>query len=558
MKLSLKPTHLKRYKDIGLLLLKYGSSDFANEFELEEAFDDLSPSVPVRSPAPEALADDLEKMGPTFIKLGQLLSSRADLLPERYLKPLERLQDRVKSFSYDEVEHILETELGARISKAFSYFNPEPMAAASLGQVHEAILRDGRPVVVKVQRPHIRRQIAEDFETLEELAAFFDEHTKIGRRYQFVKILEEFKTTLLHELDYEREAANLNAIAQNLKDFTHIVVPRPVHDYTTRSVLTMDYIRGHKITELSPLTWLDLNGQVLTEQLFKAYLKQVLVDGLFHADPHPGNIFLSDDGRIALLDLGMVGRTTPGMQENLLKLLLAMGDGRAEDALEIVLRISETRDDFNESDFRRRIGQLVAEQQDNTLQQIDVGKALLAVTKTSAETGLYVPSDLTVLGKTLLQLDHIGKTLAPDFNPNASIRHHVIEILRQRMLKSTSFTAVLSSLLDIKDFVGGLPVRLNKILDAAANAELELKIKAPDAQQLMTGFQKIANRIATGVILAALIVGAALLMQVQTSFQIFGYPGLAILCFIAAASGGAWLVLSILIKDHKDKKKRRP
>jgi ubiquinone biosynthesis protein len=558
MKLSLKPAHLKRYKDIGLLFLKYSSSDFARDFDLEDTFDHEHATAPSRSPPPEELAGDLEKMGPTFIKLGQLLSSRPDLLSEPYLKALARLQDKVKPFSYAEVEHIVASELGVRISKGFSFFDPEPVAAASLGQVHEAVLRDGRPVAVKVQRPHIRKQIAEDFETLEELAAFLDEHTKIGRRYQFVKILEEFKITLLRELDYLREAAHLNALAENLKDFEHIVVPRPVQDYTTRNVLTMDRIRGQKITELSPLAWLDINGQALTEELFKAYLKQVLVDGLFHADPHPGNIFLTEDGCVALLDLGMIGRTTPGMQENLLKLLLAMSEGKAEDALEIVLRISDTTDDFNESDFRRKIGQLVAEQQDTTLQHTDMGKALLAVGKTSAETGLYVPSELTMLGKTLLQLDQVGKTLAPDFNPNAAIRRNVVELLRQRMLKSTSSTTLLSSLLDIKDFVGGLPVRVNKILDAAANAELELKVKAPDTQQLLTGFQKIANRITTGVILAALIVGAALLMHVQTSFRLFGYPGLAILCFILAAGGGAWLVLSILIKDRKDKRKPRP
>jgi ubiquinone biosynthesis protein len=225
--------------------------------------------------------------------------------------------------------------------------------------------------------------------------------------------------------------------------------------------------------------------------------------------------------------------------------------------VEIVLRISETTDEFDEPEFRRRIGQLIADQQENTLQQTDVGKALLDVGKSAADTGLYVPSELTLLGKTLLQLDEVGKTLAPDFSPNAAIRRHASEILRQRVFKNASPGNLMSSLLDVKDFLGGLPLRVNKILDAAANAELELKIKAPDTQQLMTGFQKIANRITMGVILAALIVGAALLMQVNTAFQIFGYPGLAMLCFIAAASGGAWLVLSIVIKDHKDKKRSR-
>jgi ubiquinone biosynthesis protein len=559
MKISLKPHHLKRYKDIALLFAKYSSPDFAREFELGDEFTAGASEAPSGASAlpPEELANDLERMGPTFVKLGQLLSSRADLLPERYLKALARLQDRVKPFSYAEVEEIVQTELGVRLSKAFSRFDSEHLAAASLGQVHRAALRDGRRVVVKVQRPNIRKQIAGDFQVLEEIAEFMDEHTKVGRRYQFVKVLNEFKTTLLHELDYQREAANLNTIADNLKQFPRIHVPRPVADYTTRSVLTMQFVEGTKITELSPLARMDIDGEGLAEELFKAYLKQVLVDGIFHADPHPGNIFLTDDGRVALLDLGMVGHITPGMQEELIKLLLAISEGQSDEACDFVVRISETRDEFDENDFRRRAAQLIADQKDAPLGERDVGKALLEVGKIAADTGLYVPSELTMLGKTLLQLDQVGKTLSPTFNPNASVRQNVSEILTQRMWKQASPSKMLGTMLELKDFVGGLPSRLSKILDTLANAEMELKIKTPDTQQLMDGFQKVANRITTGLILAALIVGASLLMQVNTSFRILGYPGFAMLCFLFAAAGGAWLVLSILFKDHKDKKRTR-
>src|SRR5580692_8137165 len=252
MKLSLKPHHLKRYKDIALLLWKYGTSDVAKEFA-NEAGGDEKPALPAKpgQPTPEELADDLEKMGPTFIKFGQLLSGRADLLPAPYLKALARLQDKIKPFPYAEVEQIVASELGVRISKAFRSFDEQHLAAASLGQVHRATLRDGRPVVVKVQRPDIRKQITEDFEVLEEIAEFFDEHTEIGRRYRFGKILAEFKTSIFQELDYEREASNLTTLANNLKEFLHIVVPLPVLDFSSRSVLTMDFVKGTKITTLS-------------------------------------------------------------------------------------------------------------------------------------------------------------------------------------------------------------------------------------------------------------------------------------------------------------------
>ena len=558
MKISLKPQHLKRYKDIALLFAKYSSPDFAREFELGDEFTAANDTPNGTSALPpEELADDLERMGPTFVKLGQLLSSRADLLPERYLKALSRLQDKVKPFSFAEVEEIVQTELGVRLSKAFSRFDSEHLAAASLGQVHRAALRDGRRVVVKIQRPNIRKQIAGDFQVLEEIAEFMDEHTKVGRRYQFVKVLHEFKATLLHELDYQREASNLNTIAENLKQFSHIHIPRPVADYTTRSVLTMQFVEGIKITELSPLARLDIDGEALAEELFKAYLKQVLVDGIFHADPHPGNIFLTSDGRIALLDMGMVGHIAPTMQEELIKLLLAISEGQSDEACDLVLRMSETNERFDESDFRRRTAELIADQKDAPLGERDVGKALLQVGKISADTGLYAPSELTMLGKTLLQLDQVGKTLSPTFNPNASVRRNVSEILTQRMWKQASPSKMLGTMLELKDFFGGLPSRLSKILDTLANAEMELKIKSPDTQQLMDGFQKVANRITTGLILASLIVGASLLMQVNTTFRILGYPGFAMLCFLFAATGGAWLVLSIMFKDNKDKKRNR-
>ena len=558
MKLSLKSHHLKRYKDIALLFLKYGTSDLAKEFANEDTADEKKlPAAKHDQPAPEELADDLEKMGPTFIKFGQLLSSRPDLLPEPYLKALARLQDKVKPFPYEHVEEIIASELGIRMSKAFSFFEQKHLAAASLGQVHRAALRDGRPVVVKVQRPEIRKQIAEDFEVLEEIAAFFDEHTDIGRRYRFGKILAEFKSSILQELDYQREASNLTTLANNLKEFPHILVPLPVLDYSSRSVLTMDYVSGTKITALSPIAQLDINGDVLAEELFKAYLKQVLIDGFFHADPHPGNIFLTDDGRVALLDLGMTGRVSSNMQENLLRLLLAISEGNGDEAVKIVLRISETADEFDKAEFTKKTTEFVSEQRDQTLNHQNVGKTLMEVSRTAAKTGLYVPTELTLLGKTLLQLEQVGNVLCPNFNPNASVRRNVAEIMATRMRQAALPGHLFGSFLEMKDFVGGLPERVNKILDVVGNSELEVNVKTPDALHLLNGFEKIANRVTTGIILAALIVGAALMMRITSSFQIFGYPGIAMICFLIATGGSAWLVIGILWKDYKDKRKRK-
>jgi ubiquinone biosynthesis protein len=334
-----------------------------------------------------------------------------------------------------------------------------------------------------------------------------------------------------------------------------LLVPQPILDYSTRSVLTMDLVQGRKITSLGPLARLELQGGALAEELFKAYLKQVLVDGLFHADPHPGNVFLTDDGRVALLDLGMVGHTAPAMQDSLLKVLMAVSEGNSDEAADLVIRIGQKTEAFDAEEFRRRIRQLIALRQNQGLQQLNVGKSLLEVSRNAAENGLFVPSELTLLGKTLLQLDEVGKILDPTFDPNASVRRNVGEIMTKRMHKQTTQGSIYSSLLEMKDFMTSLPSRLNQIMDAITNAELEVKVKAVDAKMVVEGIEKVANRITTGIMLAALVIGAALLMQVETTFQIFGYPGLAIVLFLAAAAGGFTLVINIFIHDHKDRKK---
>lgn len=556
MAVSLKPSHLKRYRDIAVLLVKYGRADLAKGIGIDEDVARPSDAEAV-PPKAEELARDLEKLGPTFIKLGQLLSTRADLLPVAYIDALARLQDDVEPFSFADVERIVTEELGARISKAFAEFDAAPLAAASLGQVHRAVLRDGRVVAVKVQRPGVREQIIDDLDAFTEIAQLLDRHLEAGRLYQFEKMVEEFRKTILRELDYRREAQNLVTLSENLAEFDRIVVPSPILDFTTGRILTMDFVFGQKITALSPLEKIDIDGARLADELHRAYLKQILIDGFFHADPHPGNVFLTDDGRVALIDLGMVGWISSAMQENLLKLLLAISEGKGEEAAERASEIGEKLETFDEAEFRRRVVELVGEYQNARLEQIQVGKVVMEVSQVSGAAGMRLPPELTMLGKTLLHLDEIGRTLDPTFDPNASVRKNAAELLQRRMRKSASPANLYASLLEAKDFVQKLPARINKVLDILANNQLRLNVDAVDERLLIDGLHKIANRIALGVILAALIVGAALLMQVPTPFRIFGYPGLAILLFLAAAFGGVWLVVSILVRDREPPPKRK-
>jgi predicted unusual protein kinase regulating ubiquinone biosynthesis (AarF/ABC1/UbiB family) len=334
-------------------------------------------------------------------------------------------------------------------------------------------------------------------------------------------------------------------------------VPSPILDFTTGRVLTMEFVFGQKITSLSPLEKIDIDGARLADELHRAYLKQILIDGFFHADPHPGNVFLTDDHRVALIDLGMVGWISSAMQENLLKMLLAISEGKGEEAAERAAEIGEKLETFDEPEFHRRVVELVGEYQNARLEQIQVGKVVMEVSRVSADAGMRLPAELTMLGKTLLHLDEIGRTLDPSFDPNASVRKNAAELLQKRMRKSASPANLYASLLEAKDFAQKLPGRVNKVLDILANNQLRLDVDAVDERLLIDGLHKIANRISLGLVLAALIVGAALLMQVPTEFRILGYPGLAILLFFAAAFGGLWLVVSIIVRDREPTARRR-
>lgn len=555
MVVSLKPERLKRYKDVAMLLIKYGRSDLISAAGLEgSVLPDEIAAESETAPA-EELAKDLERLGPTFIKLGQLLSTRADLLPGPYLDALARLQDQIEPFSYEEVERIVSGELGVRLSKAFADFEPTPLAAASLSQVHRAYMRDGRAVVVKVQRPNIRDLIVGDLEALGEIAHFLDLHTELGRRYEFDNMLVNLRKSLLRELDFTIEANNLHTIGQNLAEFEDIVLPEPIDDFTTTRVLTMEYISGKKITALNPLRLLEIDGSTLADQLFRAYLKQFLIDGLFHADPHPGNVFVTDDDRIALLDVGMVGRMTRTFQDNLLRLLLAISEGRGEMAAQAAMRMGEEKEGFDRAAFERRITDLVADNSDAILSRLNAGKVTLEITRISADCWFRLPAEFTMIAKAFLNLDQVVYTLDPHFDPNIIIRERANEILQRNILKSVAPNNLLSGVVDLKEFAEKLPTRVNKILDAAGNNELRFKVDAIDEKVVLEGLQKVANRITLGLVVAALIVGAAMLMRVETSFRIFGYPGLAMIFFLLAAAAGLVLMFSILFYDEKRRKK---
>ncbi|MFA6223569.1 MAG: AarF/UbiB family protein [Desulfomonilaceae bacterium] len=557
MVLPIKTAHLKRYRDIALLLVRYGFYDIARKTGLDKMLEKSQREASRVTLEGEELARDLETLGPTFVKLGQFLSTRPDILPREYVDALGRLQSEVKGFPFEQAQETVKAELGTEVSVAFKEFDPEPIAAASIGQVHRALTLDGRTVVVKVQRPNIRETVMTDLEVIGAIAGFVQKNTEIGELYGVDDMFQEFNSSMLRELDYLQEMRNLITLRKNLQEFNNIVVPIPIEALTTQRILTMGFIEGTKITLLSDSIQPSLDRTLLLEDTFRAYLKQILVDGFFHADPHPGNLVLTKDGRIGILDLGMVARITPGMREKLIRFLVAMSNGEPEDAARIAASIGEKMDNFDASKYYRRTVELIFRYGNTTLGQIQMGKLILEFTSVARECGIRVPKDLAMLGKTILQLDQVAAALDPDFDPNSSLRKYAGQIMLQYLTGRVTVGNVISGIWEFKDSISNLPKSLSSVLEQMAINRFQVKVDLLDENRFVGGMQKIANRITLGLLLASLIIGAGLMARLPTTFQILGYPAIAIIFFLIASAGAVILILHILIYDEKPKKLKK-
>jgi predicted unusual protein kinase regulating ubiquinone biosynthesis (AarF/ABC1/UbiB family) len=559
MESIVKYLHLDVYKGLVMLLLKHGHHELVHTLGLGKGLskNEFNEGTSTAHKAIEDLPDDIQKLGPTFVKIGQLLAGRADLLPLEYMQSLERLQDSCEAMPFETVRAVIEEELGGRLEDHFARMDEVPLGAASLGQVHRAWTHLGRDVAVKVQRPDIRKQMISDLQAIAQVADLLTEHTDWGYRHQLAELVTEFRHTLMRELDYQQEAENLSRLATNISDFDTLFVPQPIEDLTSPRVLTMDFVDGRKIKTLRNEGATIENGEVLAEDLFRAYLQQVLVDGFYHADPHPGNIMLTCDGRIALIDLGMVGKIPPRLRERVLSLVMAASDGRSEDVIHMAIEIGHVLETFDRRKFSQRVNRLVMDRYKTRAEGMAAGRLMLGIAEIAGDTGLFVPTEIAVLGKALVNLESVGEVLSPDFDVDASIRRNMSRMVNRRLLQSLSPGTLLSGMLETKELIGDLPRRVATILDNVANNEARLRIDAVDEERLITGIRSIANRIAVGLVLAALIIAAAILMSIESRYTLFGYPAMAIVLFIAAAGLGFVLVISTLWTDRDSKPGRR-
>ena len=546
------PTGVARTAQILRFLLKYRTAGVFTGLDLDAAAETVDDQP--ASGTPEEFVKDLESLGPTFVKIGQALSTRPDMVPPAYLEALERMQDNVAPVPFDEIREVVEQSLGVRLSKPFTEFDETPIGCASLAQVHRACLRDGRTVAVKVQRPGIGPQIRADLDAIGALAKRADQHTRMGRDVHFADWVQEFRRALLGELDYRMEAENLDRFGEHLADYPQLYVPSPLWDLCADKVLTMDLVEGTKVTEVSGLRRTEEPMDDLARALMRGYLDQVFVHGEIHADPHPGNLLVTNDGRLALFDLGMIAHVPPRMRERLLKLLFAAVDGRGEAVANESIAMGTRLEHFDAGRYQREVGQMVARYAAHASgRNVSEGRLMLDLVRLGTACGLRTPPELSLLGKTLLNLERVADALAPDVDVREVVEGHLDGVMRGRLRKALSPSSIATELMEVQGLLRDAPRKVSDLLSLLADNRFKVQVVGLD--KLMESLQKIANRIAAGVITASLIIGAALMMRIDTGPHLFGYPAIALVLFLIGAGLGITIVVNSLRSDRKAKPK---
>jgi predicted unusual protein kinase regulating ubiquinone biosynthesis (AarF/ABC1/UbiB family) len=545
------PVSIARSAQIIAFLLKYRGAGVFTGIDLDNATTGMEPPEHVEVDA-EQFVDDLEALGPTFIKIGQALSTRPDMVPPAYITALQRMQDEVSPVPFEIVRAVFETEIGVRMNKVFDAVDEVPIGSASLAQVHRAVLRDGREVAVKIQRPFVAEQVRMDLDTIASFAGKADRITDIGRRLRFADWVHEFRKTLFAELDYRVEAENLERFSEHFEDYPELFCPQPVRDLCSTRVLTMDLVRGVKVTAISGVRRTEQDMGLLGKALMQGYLDQMFVHGEIHADPHAGNMLVTEDGRLGLFDLGMIAHVPPKQRERLLKLLFAAVDGRGEEVANETIAMGTRLESFDEERFMREIGQVVSRYAAHSHSgSQSEGRLMLELVALSTACGLRSPPELSLLGKTLLNLEQVAHALDPHLDVKRVVERHLEHVMRERLKKSLSPSNIASELIEVQALLRESPRKVSDLLSLLAENRMQVRVDGLGDSPLMESLQKIANRISAGLVTAALIVASAMMMRVDTAHHLFGYPAIAMLLFLVGAGLGLTIVLSALLGDRK-------
>ena len=498
--------HINRYREVASVLARHGFGLILEEMGLINLL-----SLPKRifrteeEVDPQTLGERLrialEELGPTYVKMGQIASTRPDILPAYVITELEKLQDQVPPFSFIEASKIIEAELGAAPSDIFMEFDETPIAAASIGQVHYAVLKSGEEVAVKVQRPLIAHTIETDLEILLDLAGLAERRIEWAALYHVRDMVDEFARSLRSELDYSIEGRNAEKIAKQFAEDTTIQIPKVYWEYSKKRVLTLEFMRGVKLSQIENLENLGYNREVLAENLIKAMFKQILVKGFFHGDPHPGNIFVLPGQIISFIDFGMVGRLSPDMKYNFASLVIGMMRQKTEDMIDAVFEMGIVPDDIDRKVLFRDVDLLREKYLDVPLSQVHLGEAVNDLFQIAFRHRILIPSDLVLLGKSLLSLEGIVERL----DPNISIVN-IAEPFGRQLLKERFNPTILAekawhNLKEYTELIVEIPKQTKALLHTIQRGRTRIEIIIPELETFLRKLDRISNQISFSIIL---------------------------------------------------------
>ncbi len=544
--------NLQRFREIVQVLLRHGFEEFVDQVGLISYL-----SLPVRAfrrkgserriSAPERVRMVLEELGPTFIKLGQILSTRPDVLPPAYIKELSKLQDSAPPIPVEEVKQVIEEELGWPVEVFFKEFEDEPLAAASLAQVHGAVLYNGQQVVVKVQRPHIRPLIERDLDVLFDIARMAQSRTAWGKLYDFVDIAEDFARKIRAELDYRREGLNADKFRANFADEPHLYIPKIYWEHTTSRVLTMERISGIKIDDVDGIVAAGMDPRHIALHSARIIIREVFRDGFFHADPHPGNFFVMPGEVIGAMDFGMVGYLDNYTREHLARLLFASVNMDTEGVVDELMELGAAKGKVDRVALQRDIGRLLGEYANKPLKEIRATDVVSEIMPIAFRYRLRLPSDLWLLGKTFGMMEGVGLKLDPDFDMFEVARPYAKEVVWEFVSPKALGKKALKGLEDWGDLSLALPRRVDSLLRQLDQGDFEAKLEIKRADEIVKRLDKMANRLAVSLLLTALILATALLIpQVDLTWPWGIATWLLVLGFGVTSILGMMLIFSIL------------
>ncbi len=490
------------------------------------------------------------ELGPSFIKLAQVLASRPDLITAEYADEFKKLQDKVPPFPSDKSRLLIEAEFKASLADTFLDFETVPVAAASIAQVHKATLKTGEKVIVKVQRPNIGETIETDIAILNAIARLMLRYVPESKYFDPEGIVTEFSRTVRKELDFLAEAKNAQRFKRNFKGNDDVCIPAVYPDLISSKVLVMERIEGVRIDDITAIDALGIDRVKLAKQGVDTYFKMIFEDGFFHADPHPGNIFVMPDGRIGIMDFGIVGWLTTEMMENIASAFLAVLNKNFDRLIDLYIDLGLITDQIDmegfKRDFKSDLVYLLEPLYDATISEVNFPEYLEALTHLVIKHGLKVPSDLLLMNKTILILDNIGRQLDPAFNAVTAVEPYAAKLVKNRMNPQRVLDKTKENLSDVAAVLVDTPKQFNRLMRKALRDEISFKIDPIGMEKLITDIDRSSNRIAFSLIVAAIIVGSSMLVQSDIGGRIFGLPTVGAAGFLIAILLGIRLLISIL------------